>query len=165
MRSRATPVETLQVLCSKSHVLQKGTQPHDGTELVFKDPLLWFEHLPEADRVRYRNHGQQSAFWKLTIKTAIPFPIIYLETQTFCKGQYRCSQHGGKVKISCGAWTGSARQTCSSYAVDQKDQMSTLDLTSKPSRAANPIAVPSLWGWCHSHEAVFPMSILEIRAT
>ena len=118
MESRATPAETLQVLCSESHVLQKEKQPHDGTKLVPGDPLLRFENLLEADRVRYRNHGRQPDYWKLSIKTAIPFSIIYLEEQTFCKGQYRHSQHGGKVKISCGTWIGSARETCSGYAVD-----------------------------------------------
>lgn len=37
-----------------------------------------------------------------------------------------------------------------------------LGLDLQASRAANPIAVRSLWRWCHSHEAVFPMTVLEI---
>lgn len=99
MRSRATPAETLHVLCSESHVLQKEKQPHDGTRSTSRDPLLQFEDLFEADRVRYWNQGRQPDFWKVAMKTANPFSTIYLENPIFCKEQYRYLQHAETAKV------------------------------------------------------------------
>ena len=62
MRSRATPSETLHVLCSESHVLPKVMQPRDGTISVSGDTLLRFEDLLETDGACYWNHGRQPDF-------------------------------------------------------------------------------------------------------
>ena len=64
MRSRATPSETLHVLCSESHVLLKAMEPGDGTISVSGDPLLRFEDLLENDGACYWYHGRQPDFLK-----------------------------------------------------------------------------------------------------
>ena len=64
MRSRARPSETLHVLCSEFHVLPKAMELHDGTILVFGDPLLRFEDLLENDGACDWYHGRQPDFLK-----------------------------------------------------------------------------------------------------
>ena len=63
----------------------KRKQPHGGTGLVSRDPLLRLEGLPEADSVRFGDLGPHPNLRELAMRRHIPFLHQLLGKRTFRK--------------------------------------------------------------------------------